>query len=106
MKRQDFIETWPFTVDSGTIICVQYESQGIRSELLRGVVFEAAGRSYGLNGTARSRSKKLGYSPIEDIWAVDTAFMRSAMRAGATKEQATLRENIGPMIDLGLSLCQ
>lgn len=78
VSKGEFGESWPFTVQSGIVDCVDGQA----------AVFKTGGRSYQLNGFARSR----GYAPIDPIW-------RENPEIPGTKV------NIGRMIDLALQQC-
>ncbi|MCE8025240.1 DUF2511 domain-containing protein [Billgrantia aerodenitrificans] len=54
VSRSEFGDTWPFTVESGVVACVDGQA----------AIFKSGGKSYQLNGFARSR----GYAPIDPIW--------------------------------------
>lgn len=54
VSRSEFGDSWPFTVESGVVDCVDGQA----------AVFKAEGKTYQLNGIARSR----GYAPIDPIW--------------------------------------
>lgn len=77
LTRASVGDAWPFTVDDGTLRC---EAPG-------SVVFVSSGKSYAVNGTARTHTD---YPDVDEIWADDPA--------GGKK-------NIGPMIQRGLALC-
>lgn len=70
---------WPLTVEDGTIRC---ENGGQ-------VTFEGGGRKYAVNGTARGQTD---LPDIDPIWA-------------DTGDGLGLKKNIGPIIDIGLELC-
>lgn len=78
VRREDFGENWPLTVDAGVVRCQN-----------GAVTFTSNGFNYDVNGTAmtKNRGKK-----IDEIWADDP-------------KNAGLKINIGPIIDLGLKLC-
>lgn len=103
--RKSFPGRWPFTVDSGVVKCVQYEAPGINPAMMRGIVFEANGIIYSVNGTAKSRSKEFGYHPVQEIWAVDTSMTNDAIRRGVPRDEAEVMVNIGDVLDWGLTLC-
>ena len=105
LSKDSFEGVWPFTVDHGVLKCVQYNEPGMKPKALKGVIFEANGLMYAVNGTAKSRSDTHGYFPLERIWAVDTAATNGMIRVGVPPEQALLRMNIGPIIDMGLRIC-
>jgi hypothetical protein len=78
VSKGEFRESWPFTVQSGILDCVDGQA----------AVFKTDGRVYQLNGSARSR----GYAPIDPIW-------RENPEIPGTKV------NISRMIDLALQQC-
>jgi len=82
IKRQDFGDKWPFTVDSGTIACPGPQE----------VVFEANGRKYALNDVAQQRKREKNYYDIYEI-------ARSDPNTGGSKV------DINPIIERGLALC-
>lgn len=79
-------DKWPLTVDSGTVSC-SYTSSGGKV-----VTFTANGTRYGVNGTALSQ----GLPKIDPIWI------------NTTGDEAKIapKKNIGPILDLGLTLCK
>lgn len=79
----DFPGDWPLTVESGTLRCEG--SGGVGA-----VTFEAGGRVYAVNGTAKS---KAGNLDIASIWADDP-------------QSAGLKEDMGAFTDAGLALCR
>lgn len=80
LTRADLGDAWPFTVEAGTLRCEGGSS----------VVFVADGKSYAINGTARSQTD---YPDVDRIWADDP-------RPGYGP-----KKDIGPIIDRGLKLC-
>jgi hypothetical protein len=78
VREEDYGDAWPFTVSRGQV------------ELIGScvAVFHSGGVTYALNGMARA--KKYGYADIYSIWR-DQPFGYGKI-------------NIGPMIDLALSL--
>ena len=95
----DFGEKWPFTVSEGIVKCTEYG----------GVVFEANGKVYALNGTAQMHSDEYGYANVAEIWAVDEKMVQAMKDNGYSKEEIErlkTRINIGSIIDVGLELCQ
>ncbi|MGW6932820.1 DUF2511 domain-containing protein [Lentzea sp. NPDC054927] len=78
IRREDFGEKWPLTVDAGVVRCQN-----------GAVTFTSNGSNYDVNGTAmtKNRGKK-----IDEIWADDP-------------KNAGLKINISPIIELGLKLC-
>lgn len=86
VSRDQFGEDWPLTVEGGVLSC-QPGTTGSNS-----AVFIIAGETYSVNGTAQARAEDYEARPLEEIWADNPAI------AGA-------KRNIGPLIDLGLTLC-
>lgn len=81
VSRRTFTEAgmeWPLTADEGVLRC---ESGA--------VVIEVYGNDYALNGMARSLGR---YRDLHDIWADDP-------------EVEGLKISVGPLIDMGLTLC-
>ena len=103
VTKSEYGDNWPFKPDEGTVECLSDGS----------VIFVVDGIQYGLNGFAKSR----GYRDLEPIWLHDMAFHEELAKGVAAAEQVTLDEaykmlgppqtriNIGPILDLGLSLC-
>lgn len=95
----DFGEKWPFTISEGIVKCTGYG----------GVVFEANGKVYALNGTAKMHSEEYGYANVEEIWAVDEKMVQAMKENGYSKEEIErlkTRINIGPIIGAGRELCE
>lgn len=94
----DFGEKWPFTISEGIVKCTEYG----------GVVFEANGKVYAVNGTAKMHGSEHGYSEIEEIWAFDEKMIQNMKNngySGAEIDKLKTRINIGSIIEVGLSLC-
>lgn len=106
ISKQEFGEKWPFTVDKGLIQCVQYEIDGLAPDLTKGVIFIEDGKTYGVNGTAKSQGKTLGYEDILLILNDDLKMKEEAMRLGASEKDATVKMDISPILDEGLKLCE
>ena len=97
VSRFMYGDEWPLTVESGTLRCLDYG----------GVVFISdEGRMYGINGTAKTYGRDKGYGDIETIWADDTTLIKSLMAVGATREEASAKISIAPLIESGLELCE
>lgn len=77
VSAADFGENWPLTVEEGILRC---EPPGA-------VVFSTGGKDYAVNGMAATQ----GYDDIDPIWA---------------DGEVTPKENIGPLINAGLALCE
>lgn len=78
VSKEEFGEAWPFTIDSGVVDCVDGQA----------AIFKTGGRSYQLNGVARSR----GYAPIDPIWRDDP-------------EIPGAKVSVGNMIAIALKQC-
>ncbi len=105
ISKEQYGNKWPFTVSEGKLKCIQYETEGINQEMIQGVIFETNGKTYGLNGTAKSWGRKLGYAKVDEIWADDTIQMDQLIKAGVPIENAKMKVNIGQILDEGLELC-
>lgn len=104
ITKEQYGAKWPFTVSEGTLKCIQYDAEDVNPEMIQGVIFETNGKIYGLNGTAKSWGKKLGYAKIEEIWADDTIQINQLISAGVSRENAMVKMDIGIIIDEGLKL--
>lgn len=80
VRAADYGDAWPFTVESGTVRCVKPRNE---------IIFSSEGKVYAVNGTAKSNKD---YADIAPIW-------KDNPQIEGTKI------SIGPIIDLGLSLC-
>lgn len=65
ITKDEYGEKWPFTVSEGVI---GYEALSVNGKTLAIITFTAEGKTYPLNGIARSRSKERGYHDIDSIW--------------------------------------
>lgn len=83
ISETTFSEPWPFTVEDGTVRCFPGSA----------VVFVTGGEIHAVNGLARGRAENEGWLEVEPIWREDP-------------DMPGTRINIGPVIDLGLSLCE
>lgn len=79
VTQAEYGDRWPFTVSEGTVRCVGASS----------VVFDGGGRTYAVNGTARTQTD---FPDIDPIWRDSPTGLG-------------LKVNIGPILDKGLSLC-
>jgi hypothetical protein len=86
VKESDFGDKWPLTVSEGVVRCYN-------DHKLQVVTFETSGQVYAVNGTAMSK----GLPRIHEIWRPDPRPEFAKMG---------LRVNIGPILDLGLELCE
>lgn len=84
VSQSTFPEPWPLSVDQGTLRCMPGNS----------VVFVADdGTIYALNGLARGRAEREEWREVDEIW-VDNPNLPGT------------KISIGPLIDLGLDLCE
>ena len=82
VKREDFGDAWPFTVNQGAVVC-----RGSGS-----VLFVTDRKIYAINGLAKSDGV---YEDVREIWR-DNA---------STKKYGPPKVSIDPIITIGLSLC-
>ena len=86
ITESEYGEKWPLTIVEGILSCAPVGSLGI-------VTFTANGKTYAVNGTARSRAKKNGWREIDEIWKANPSIPGTKI-------------NMGPILDRGLSLCK
>ena len=106
ISKEEFGDKWPLTIEKGIIQCVQYEIDGVNPELMKGVILVDGEKTYGVNGTAKSQGKVLGYEDITTILSDDVKMKEEAMRLGASEKDATVKMDISPILDEGLKLCE
>jgi hypothetical protein len=95
VRESDLGDKWPLTVSEGFIRCepVSAVSSAVTFTTLDGSIYALNGIAKGL----RSPTGEKRFLPIEPIWLPDR-------RPGFAK--MGLRADIGPLIDLGLKLCE
>ncbi len=108
ISKDQFGDEWPLSVKSGVVKCLAIGNGS--------VVFEAKGKTYAVNGTAKGAAKKYGFHSIEDIWLDDPKFFEMAQEiANAENEPvdeviksmgAPTKISIRPVLDSGLILCK
>jgi hypothetical protein len=64
ISKLQYKELWPFTVDQGTLRCIQIK---VSTLTVHAIVFEANGKNYAINGTAKNWAKENGYSNSDEI---------------------------------------
>lgn len=106
LTQKDFGDKWPLSVDNATVQCVQYNVDGVNPELMKGIILVVDGKTYGLNGTAKSQGSQLGYEDISTIWLDDLKMKEYAMKLGASEKDATVKMDISPILNEGLKLCE
>lgn len=74
---------WPFTVDSGTVACVE---DGLA------IIFTTGGTTYAINGTAQTWADQFGWHDIDDIWRY-------------RPDDPAVRVSINPVFEVGEALC-
>lgn len=89
VTKQEFGKDWAFSVDEGVLSCNGKNGIG-------GVIFAANGKTYAVNGVAKSTKE---YLPIEDIWLDDPQWAN-------IPEMKGVKIDIGPFIKKGLELCK
>jgi hypothetical protein len=83
-RAGDLGDAWPLTMDAGLLDC----HPGGR------VMFTGNGKTYALNGTAKSAAAASDWDAnINEIWANDAAWPGT-------------KKSMGPLLDRGLALCQ
>lgn len=108
ISKDQFGDKWPLLVSSGVVKCLTIGNGS--------VVFEAEGKTYAVNGTAKGAAKRYGFHPIEDIWLDDPEFFEMARELAKSENKpvneiikamgAPTKINIGPVLDSGLKLCK
>ena len=108
ISKEQFGTKWPLKVNNGIVKCLPIGKGS--------VVFEAGGKTYAVNGTAKGFAKKHGFYPIEGIWLNDPEFHKAAKEI-ADSEKKPIEEvikamgtppklNISPILNAGLKLCK
>jgi hypothetical protein len=105
LTKAEFGEKWPLSVDEGVVRCLAMSV----------VVFEANGKTYAVNGTAKGLAKERGFLSIDSIWLEDPKFTEMAKEIAASQGRPLVdvmkemgppsRINIGPILDSGIALC-
>jgi len=83
ISKQLFKEKWPFTIEKGTLRCIIIKVSHLT---IHSIIFNAGGKSYAINGTAKNWAKRNGYSNSNEIWNQNVP--------------------IGQIIEDGLKLCE
>jgi len=87
LSRSEFGDAWPLSVDSGEVECVDSRWA---------VIHASNGKTYALNGAAKSEARdnpKRGWHDIAEVWADDPAAIGQ-------------KKDIGVMLSRATSLCQ
>ena len=95
VSRQSMADAWPLTVESGVVYCTSASAVMFRT-VDAGDVVDGYGL-FAINGTARTLFPDL--RQIEDIWIVTDEWTDPELGL------VQLRKSIGPLLEIGLSLC-
>lgn len=106
ISSSEFGDKWPLTVDEGTLQCVQFEVNGVNPEVLRGVIFKTKDKTYSVNGVAASHGVDYGFEEISVITKVDLKTKNEMMKVGVSEKDATIKMDIGFLLEEGLKLCE
>lgn len=108
ISKDQFGDKWPLSVNSGVVECLAIGNGS--------VVFEAKGKTYAVNGTAKGFAKRYGFHSIEDIWLDDPKFFEMAQEIAKSENEPVdevmksmgtpTKIDIGPVLDSGLKLCK
>lgn len=102
----EYGEKWPLTVDEGILQCVQFEVEGLNPEILHGIIFKTNDKTYSVNGVAVTHGKNYGFEEISTITKIDLKTKNEMMKLGASEKDATIKMDIGFLLDEGLKLCE
>jgi hypothetical protein len=86
LKKEDYGDKWPLTVDEGYIKCEEGR-----------IVFESNGVDYAINGHAHRDKKN---KDIDPIWAADPKFDPQP------NDPSPIRIALTPLLDAGKELCK
>lgn len=84
ISKRQYKELWPFTVDNGRLRCIEIKVSSLTT--IHAILFEANGKNYAINGTAKNWAEENGYSNSDEIWNSSVP--------------------IGQIIEDGLKLCE
>ena len=87
---------WLFTVDSGTLRCIDNQ-----------VTFSTGGVEYAVNGSAKSA----GHTPMDPVWKFYVELIQEMANASdltlaEVKVEFPFKVSVAPIIKSGLELCQ
>lgn len=101
LTKEQYGDKWPLTVSSGHVECKN-----------NAVIFHSNGKTYAVNGVAKTQ----GYSEINAIWEDAPAFFEMAAEIAKAENTAVdevmkamgspNKISIGPILDSGLKLCK
>jgi len=106
LSKVQFGDKWPLSVDKGVVKCLPIGNGA--------VVFEAKGKVYAVNGTARGFAKKRGFLLIDEIWINDPNYHQMIKEIAASEKKPVkeimkiikpTKVSISPILDSGVSLC-
>lgn len=92
LTKAEFGSAWPLSVDEGVVRCLEVGGGA--------VVFEADGKTYALNGVAKTAARAHGYAflPTETIWLEDPKLLEMAKVIAASENRplGEVVEAMGP----------
>ncbi|MCA6379136.1 MAG: hypothetical protein IM613_15755 [Cytophagales bacterium] len=83
ISKEDYKDSWPFTVEKGILRCIEIK---VSSLTIHPIVLEVNGKNYAINGAAKNWAKQNGYSDSDEIW--------------------NARGSIGLIIEDGIKICE
>lgn len=106
ISSAEYGEKWPLTIDEGILQCVQFEVEGLNPEILRGIVLKTADKTYSVNGVAVTHGTNYGFEEISTITKVDEKSKKEMMDVGVSEKDATIKMDIGFLLEDGQKLCK
>jgi hypothetical protein len=92
ISASEFGANWPFTVTSGKLMCAPPGA----------VTFVANGRTYAVNGLAKSDPRN---ADLREIWKDDSESEHARYMIEQGRPDLVPKISISPIIDRGLKLC-
>ncbi len=102
----EYGEKWPLNVNEGILQCVQFNVEGLNSEVLRGIVLKTDDKTYSINGVAVTHGSNYGFEEISSITKVDEKTKKEMMNLGVSEKDATIKMDIGFLLEEGQKLCK
>lgn len=106
ITSSEYGEKWPLTIDEGILQCIQFEVEGINPEILRGIVLKTDNKTYSVNGVAVTHGVDFGFEEISTITKVDEKTKKEMMSVGVSEKDATIKMDIGFLLEEGQKLCK
>lgn len=100
ITRHQMPYKWIFTKANGTLKAVQYSDYS--NDI--GVIFEADGVEYAVNGIAKGHAQKYGYEDANVIIEDDTDFINDLIKAGVPKDKAKGKKDIFHIVEMAMNL--